>query len=786
MFCVACSGAAFAACVLGLPAAIAGEAGVVTSRAGNEVVYGSTVIHSTTNAVLDLNAIALPNGTGVVVVWNEVSAEGATPHYAFSLDGSSFSRALDTDYLIKLQYATFDPLSETPAIDPSLAAGSGHTTFIVQFVTQPLEPIQEMIAAMGGEAYALIHSNALAVNIAPEQLSALSQHPLVRWVGPVHPAYKLDASILAQLAAGTNTGAGRFSVGCFTTSDAQKNVIVAAIEGMGGQVHWANPGGYSMNAELTLAQVVQLAHLSEVSFIDPWGPGGHDMNIVRQNVGAVPTLSGAGFTGQGVRGEIFDTEVQSNHPQWNGQAPLIHGVNGNSGTHGSSCYGINFATGTGNAQATGMCPSREQGIFYWYTQAWPFGAQPRLQANQQAIDPLGAFKSCYQTSSVGSTQVSNYTNISQDTDNYLFMADYLSFQSQSNTGNTLSRPQAWAKNIVSVGGVEIKETVNKLDDSQSGASIGPAQDGRVKPDLCNSYSGIFTTTAGSGYTNFGGTSGATPITAGCGGLITQMWHQGVWKHHGGKATVFESRPNSATVKGILANTAYQYNLTPVQGGMTRARQGWGLPQVDKPYLERDNMYISDQQHILCPGKTNKYTFQVPAGMTELAVTMVYKDPAPAVLTSPNRVNDLSLRVTSPGGTVYWGNNGLNTANTSSAGGVSNKVDTVENVFLTNPQAGPWTVEVLGDDINKEGYLKSAALDANYSLIFRGKTTAAVGCPGDLDVDGDIDQSDLGIILAAYGSQACDANYSPFADLDADGDVDQGDLGTLLAFYGTNC
>ncbi|MFG0253272.1 MAG: laminin B domain-containing protein, partial [Phycisphaerales bacterium JB038] len=47
-----------------------------------------------------------------------------------------------------------------------------------------------------------------------------------------------------------------------------------------------------------------------------------------------------------------------------------------------------------------------------------------------------------------------------------------------------------------------------------------------------------------------------------------------------------------------------------------------------------------------------------------------------------------------------------------------------------------------------------------------------GCVGDLDGDGDTDQADLGILLAAYGLTAD-------GDLNADGTTDQSDLGILL-------
>ncbi|MFG0252923.1 MAG: hypothetical protein ACF8NJ_08635, partial [Phycisphaerales bacterium JB038] len=49
------------------------------------------------------------------------------------------------------------------------------------------------------------------------------------------------------------------------------------------------------------------------------------------------------------------------------------------------------------------------------------------------------------------------------------------------------------------------------------------------------------------------------------------------------------------------------------------------------------------------------------------------------------------------------------------------------------------------------------------------------CPGDLDGDGDTDQSDLGLLLAVY-------EINDGGDLDGDGDTDQADLSILLADY----
>ncbi|MFG0253278.1 MAG: hypothetical protein ACF8NJ_10445 [Phycisphaerales bacterium JB038] len=60
------------------------------------------------------------------------------------------------------------------------------------------------------------------------------------------------------------------------------------------------------------------------------------------------------------------------------------------------------------------------------------------------------------------------------------------------------------------------------------------------------------------------------------------------------------------------------------------------------------------------------------------------------------------------------------------------------------------------------------------------------CPGDVDLDGDVDQSDLGTLLAAYNRPSDDPLYDERADLDCDGDVDQSDLGILMAAYGADC
>ncbi|MCH7872979.1 MAG: S8 family serine peptidase [Planctomycetes bacterium] len=387
----------------------------------------------------------------------------------------------------------------------------------------------------------------------------------------------------------------------------------------------------------------------------------------------------------------------------------------------------------------------------------------------------------FQTSSVGSPRTRVYNSISAEVDDYLFLYDLLSFQSMSNANRTPDvRPQAWAKNIVGVGGISHRNTQSRSDDFSSGSS-GPAQDGRIKPDLAHFYDSIFTTTT-NGYTpSFGGTSGATPITAGLSGLFFQMWHEGVFPGHGGGTSVFDSRAKMATAKAMLINSAFKYSLS--QGGLGRINQGWGMISLRKMYNHRDLMFIVDETDLLAPLGVNCYEVEVAAGENQLAVTMVYTDPMGPTSSTQHRINDLSLRVTSPGGVSYWGNNGLMTSNLSAPGGSSNTKDTVENVFVQNPEAGMWTVEVLGDEIIEDSHPETPELDADYALVVAGVVNGAAcgSCePCDMNCDGAIDALDIEffIDLLFNGTDPCCGNRGEVGstgDVNLDGSIDAADI-----------
>jgi hypothetical protein len=183
------------------------------------------------------------------------------------------------------------------------------------------------------------------------------------------------------------------------------------------------------------------------------------------------------------------------------------------------------------------------------------------------------------------------------------------------------------------------------------------------------------------------------------------------------ASVFASRCHMTTAKAVLVNTAAQYDFSGPAHDKARMNQGWGLPDLARLYALRDRLFVVDETAVLEPFATARYDLDVPAGAPAFKVTMTYADPPgnPAVQ-SQHRVNDLDLRVTSPGGTVYAGNLGLLDSPWSVPGAVPDERNTLENVFVEGPEAGAWTVEVIAVEIVQDGHVETTSLDADFALV----------------------------------------------------------------------
>jgi Subtilase family len=126
-------------------------------------------------------------------------------------------------------------------------------------------------------------------------------------------------------------------------------------------------------------------------------------------------------------------------------------------------------------------------------------------------------------------------------------------------------------------------------------------------------------------------------------------------------------------------------------------------------------------------------------------------------------------------------------------------------FIAEDAATASVVEAAVDDVRIDGRECSASLaDCNVNGIVdaddisSGRSSDANsnsvpdecdppgGCAGDVDGNGNVDLSDLALLLGAFGTSSGDPGFVAAADFDSSGSIDLADLALLLGNFGQSC
>ena len=247
-----------------------------------------------------------------------------------------------------------------------------------------------------------------------------------------------------------------------------------------------------------------------------------------------------------------------------------------------------------------------------------------------------------------------------------------------------------AKNTLTVGAVKrvLNYTGPGSVEMSSFSSWGPADDGRIKPDVVADGVGLYSSSASSNtsYQTSDGTSMSSPNATGTLVLLQQYYQQR-----------FGNAMRSSTLKGLVIHTADECG--PAEG--PDYMFGWGLVNAERAAtVIRENQVQTTIDEITLQNG-GKYEREVyVSGNTPLRVTICWIDVESTVLPkalnnrTPRLVNDLNVVVIDASGDDYYPYK-LNPDNPSAPATKNSKnhVDNVEHIYIATPKAGKYKIVV---------------------------------------------------------------------------------------------
>jgi serine protease AprX len=593
--------------------------------------------------------------------------------------------------------------------------------YLVEFTEFPEQWMKNDVVQLGGELLEYRQQNTYLVRIDTSNAAVLVSQPYVAGVSVIRPGMKYDENLESL------RGIVNLRVNVYSGSDLDHVIMDMKTF----QVEISGVNTVSVNYILCTTDaslIPNIASLKNVSWIQQEFEKQTLMNLISSNTYmGHDTPQANGFAGAGVMAEVQDNGCDADAVvgAGNGHADLSNVVwtDGGviSGDHGTCTTGIMFGTGAGDSTAEGILPQGTGAFCSWnVNNALSIANLWNGNFNEGSAGMNGiAQTNSWWSGAVMTSYYDSYSNeIDQAAVDYPHVLTHWACgNSNFGVGPSTMSTESVSKNDISGGAIFHMDSATLSDDDWhnngggSTPSQGPAADGRQKPDLCGPFDWIHTTdeepggyVGGSYYDNFGGTSGATPNVCGSSCLVYDMYQDNYFDNNPAG-----NWPYSCTVKALMIANAYQYPIGV--NGIYRGVEGWGTPDLEYMYNLGATYHVIEEYPQALDAGDSWSRGVYSDGVNPLKITLCWIDPAAPSGTGTGRalINNLNLRVVSPGGTVYWGNNGLYADIWSLSGTGANhwydgaapgpnyadNLNNVENVFIQTPTSGVWTVEVTG-------------------------------------------------------------------------------------------
>lgn len=225
------------------------------------------------------------------------------------------------------------------------------------------------------------------------------------------------------------------------------------------------------------------------------------------------------------------------------------------------------------------------------------------------------------------------------------------------------------------------------------SSRGPTSDGRVKPEVVAPGTYILSTRSSqiapnnfawaayppnkSRYFYMGGTSMATPLTAGAVALVRQFLRtkRGI------------ASPSAALMKALLVAGAKRLPKTAPAGSICDDHQGFGRVNLDRSFKRA---LATIEGPALKTGQKSTTSLSVTSSTKTLRIALCYSD-----YPGESLVNNLNLIVTGPDGKRHTGNQPSSEGGTLTLDSQNN----TEVVQVTKAKKGKWTVDVVASNVS---------------------------------------------------------------------------------------